>query len=230
MSQQPNQYMGVQVSRVTVLLTRARMSAAVAAACALGLAACSGDAEGTGAGTPAPSVAVSSPAAAETTAPSATAAYKPASAEGPAENVPVPKIPEAAKEKSKKGLKAFVKYWYETLSFAYETGDFGPMKEVSGPGCAGCGRVEETISERHADGKWLVGGKLVVVGSVIEQFHPAPDGTYQVLTQVDQEPIFFYLPDGTLKQQTKHDIGIVDVINAEFADGRWTAKNVEGMG
>lgn len=158
------------------------------------------------------------------------AVYRPASADGPAENVPVPKLPKAARERSERGLKAFVKYWYETLSYAYETGDLGPLHDASGSQCAGCQRVDETISEWHAEGKWLSGGKLLVVGSVIERFRPGPDRTYQVLTQVDQEPIHFYLADGTLKQQTKHDTGIIDVMNAEYADGRWTARNVEGMG
>lgn len=226
MSQQPNQHLGVQVSRMTVLWARARMSAAVAAVCTVGLAGCSGSAESSGA----PSHAASPSVTAASATASPTAAYKPASAEGPAENVPVPKMPEAAKKKSKEGLKAFVKYWYATLSYAYETGNLGPLRDVSGPQCGGCQRVEGTISKWHSGGQWLGGGKLSVVGSVIERSKPAADGTYQVLTQVNQEPIFFYLFDGTLKQQTKQDTGIVDVMNAEYAEGRWTAKNVEGMG
>jgi len=205
------------------------MSAAMMA-CALALAACSGSAAGTSTTTPALAPAASQPPATGAAMPSPTAAYKPASADGPAENVPVPKMPEAAKEKSKEGLKAFVTYWYQTLNFAYETGDLGPLHDASGPRCAGCQRVEGTISEWHSDGKWLGGGELTVVGSVIQRFKSASDGSYQVVTQVDQEPLYFYLSDGTLKQQTERDTAIIDVMTAEFVDGVWMAKNVEGMG
>ncbi|MFD1212001.1 DUF6318 family protein [Arthrobacter sp. GCM10027362] len=214
------------MSRLTVTSARARISAAIVAVCAMGLAACSGSAEG--ADTPAPVVSPTAPAT--TAVPSPTAAYKPASAEGPAENVPVPKMPLAAKEKSQKGLKAFVRYWYETLSFAFETGDMGPLMASSGDGCKGCQRIKPVIQEGHSDGKWLVGGRLSVVGSVIERFEPAADGTYQIVSQVEQQEMESYTADGTLIERAREDLAIIDVMNAEFIGGGWRANNVEGMG
>jgi len=211
---------------MTVLSTHARMSAALVA-CALALAACSGSAAGTDTTAPAP---VAPPSAAGTATPSPTAAYKPASAEGPAENVPVPKMPEAAKKKSKEGLKAFVKYWYQTLSYAFETGDMGPLMATSGKGCKGCARIKPVIEEWHTDGKWLIGGELSVVGSVIERFEPAADGTYQVVSQVRQQAMEYYEANGNLKQRAKESAAIIDVMTAEFVEGAWRANNVEGMG
>ncbi|WP_416430255.1 DUF6318 family protein [Paenarthrobacter nicotinovorans] len=58
--------------------------------------------------------------------------YKPADAKGKAENVPVPVMPELAKENSKAGLEAFIGYWYATYSYATETGDLGPWVEITG--------------------------------------------------------------------------------------------------
>ncbi|EMY32576.1 lipoprotein, partial [Arthrobacter crystallopoietes BAB-32] len=199
------------------------------AAAALGLTACGGDAQG-GQASPAASPAASTQVQTATPMPTATPSYKPASADGPAENVPLPKMPEKAKEESKEGLEEFVKYWYATLSYAYETGDMEPLKQISGKGCKGCLRVEQTISEWHTDGKWIVGGELSVVGSVIERFEASADGTYQVLTQVDQQKLGFYSSTGSLEHEVKKEIGIIDVMNAEYADGQWRAKNVEGMG
>ena len=55
--------------------------------------------------------------------PSPSATYKPASAEGPAETVPLPVMPEEAKAESKEGLIAFARHWYELANYGYETGD-----------------------------------------------------------------------------------------------------------
>src|SRR6185312_1169890 len=56
----------------------------------------------------------------------AAAVYKPATADGPAENVPVPVLPGAATEFTREGLIAFTNYWYSTLGYAYETGLTAP--------------------------------------------------------------------------------------------------------
>lgn len=50
-----------------------------------------------------------------------TAVFRPADATGPAENVPVPLIPEVAKTETKDGAKAFASYWFSVLSYAYES-------------------------------------------------------------------------------------------------------------
>jgi hypothetical protein len=65
----------------------------------------------TGSTTASPTASVSVPSASAT--PSAPPVYKPADAKGKAENVPVPVMPELAKENSKAGLEAFIGYWYE---------------------------------------------------------------------------------------------------------------------
>ncbi|MFJ4227111.1 DUF6318 family protein, partial [Paenarthrobacter nicotinovorans] len=65
----------------------------------------SASASGPSTTTTSPTVSVSVPAASAT--PSSTGAYKPADAKGKAENVPVPVMPELAKENSKAGLEAF---------------------------------------------------------------------------------------------------------------------------
>lgn len=208
---------------------RARLAAsALLAAAALALTACGGDAEGRPDPTasPAPSAAAETP----TPTPSVSPSYKPASADGRAENVPLPKMPKTAKEESEKGFKEFIKYWYATLGYAYETGNMEPLEAVSGDGCKGCLRVKDTITEWHSDGRWIVGGELSVTGSVIKKFEPLPDGTYQALTQVNQQKLEFYSKDGTLEHSIKKEIGIIDVMDAEYQGGQWLARNVEGMG
>jgi hypothetical protein len=204
---------------------------AVLAVAALGLTACGGDADGEPGTSASPATsAVAAETATPTPSPSATPEYKPASADGPAENVPVPKMPDKAKEKSEEGLKAFAEYWYANLNYAFETGEMAPLEAISGQDCGGCNRVKPVITEWNTGGRWLVGGKLTVSGSVIKNFRPADDGTYQVLTQVDQATMSYYNPDGSLEQQSDKEIGIVDVMNAEYSNGAWSAKTVDGMG
>ncbi|MFP5313120.1 MAG: DUF6318 family protein, partial [Actinomycetes bacterium] len=67
------------------------------------------------------------PSASATPTPTPSAVYKPADATGPAQNVPVPVLPEVAKTETKEGLEAFAKYWYELLSYGYESGDTKPL-------------------------------------------------------------------------------------------------------
>ncbi len=62
--------------------------------------------------TASPTLSVSAPAVSATGIPTAAAVYKPADATGKAQNVPVPVMPELAKENSKAGLEAFIGYWY----------------------------------------------------------------------------------------------------------------------
>ena len=82
------------------------------------------------------------------TAPSV-APYNPATAEGPAENVPLPVMPELAKQESKEGLEAFAEYWYMLANYGYETGDLGPIREISGEECLSCNSYFREIGRAH---------------------------------------------------------------------------------
>ncbi|GAA4044349.1 hypothetical protein GCM10023063_33800 [Arthrobacter methylotrophus] len=82
-------------------------------------------------GSPAPSPPTSSP---PNPTVSPTPSYKPADHKGKAQNVPLPVMPAEAKAHTKEGLQAFMKHWVGLLSYAYETGDTGPLFEVTGAG------------------------------------------------------------------------------------------------
>ena len=115
---------------MSLSFVRARLAVA-ALAVAMLLSGCQGGttpgspASPTGSTTATPTTSAASPLAPSGSAAtsSAPAVYKPADAQGKAQNVPVPVMPELAKENSKAGLEAFIGYWYAQLSYAYETGD-----------------------------------------------------------------------------------------------------------
>ncbi|MGN5733850.1 DUF6318 family protein [Arthrobacter psychrochitiniphilus] len=156
------------------------------------------------------------------------AAYKPATETGPAENVPVPVLPEKAKEFSKEGLIAFTEYWYQTLGYAFETGDPDPMMAISGEDCLTCQAMKETTVAGHSGGKWVSGGRMVIQ-TPTATFLETPDGTYQAIVLARQEQVKYYKPDRTLSK----DLGVTtakgDILVGRYIGGRWVAITVEHL-
>ncbi len=94
-------------------------------AIAMGVAGCSGSVETGGAGSPSAVEATPSPPPSFTSTQAPTpkqtaAAYKPATPEGPAENVPIPEMPAAAKENTPQGREAFIKYYFDLMNYTIE--------------------------------------------------------------------------------------------------------------
>lgn len=165
--------------------------ALVLAACAGGAPADPGTVSPTAAGS-----ASSSPSATPTPTPSA--AYKPADASGPAQNVPVPVLPEVAKTETKEGAEAFAKYWFSVLSYAYETGDTESLSVLSGPSCTFCQELVNNIESAWAGGKWISGGQIEVPASTAKLLPGKP--TYVTL-QVLQKELLIHNSDGSLYQE-----------------------------
>ena len=142
--------------------TRKIAVVASVSAVALALSGCSG---GSAEGQVAPPSAVikTSPAPDSTTtnpSPTKRNTYRPASPEGPAENVPVPKLPALANEYSEEGAAAFAKYYFELLNYTIETNDPKLISKVTSQDCTVC--IESTIDSANRaqkSGKWQVGGK-----------------------------------------------------------------------
>ena len=165
---------------------------------------------------------------AATPTPTPTKVYKPASASGPAENVPVPVLPAAAKEFSKKGLEEFARYWYSTLGYAYETGDMKPMMAITVADCKTCARVKENVENCYGSGGWIVGGQMTVHYSD-SKFVLTPDGTYQAILMVQQAAVTSYLKDGKADVSLKATIARADIVVAKYSDNRWTALTAEHL-
>ncbi|WP_427115494.1 DUF6318 family protein [Pseudarthrobacter scleromae] len=201
-------------------------AAGAAVAAALMLAGCAGGAPadpGAVSSTPTVSATSSPP---STPSPTPTAAYKPADASGPAQNVPVPVLPEVAKTETKEGLEAFAKYWFELLSYGYETGDTKPLSAMTSPSCTMCERAKQVQEGWHQDGRWLAGGK-VTTPSINTTFIRAPDGNYQVAVQVSQEPLSYYNPDKSLDSIDPKPTDSGSLMLAVFRDGAWFVQTVE---
>jgi hypothetical protein len=193
----------------------------------LALTGCTTPGEGNDPGTASPphtTVATTVPA---TTAPPPTTAavYKPATDTGPAENVPIPVLPEKAKEFSKEGLIAFAEYWYSTLGYAFETGDPKAMLDISGPNCEACNNMAEMVSPWHSDGRWIVGGQMIVLSSNTS-FAQAPDGSYEVTALIRQNHVKFYRADKSLSDDPGQGPSAADKFKASYDAEQWTAISI----
>lgn len=173
-----------------------------------------------------PARSASSPVAAAT--PAASAAYKPADAKGKAQNVPVPVMPELAKENSKAGLEAFIGYWYALQNYAMETGDQADWARFSAPECLTCKRIEKGINDSHVNGRWSVGGNISV--PAIEPIWVEGAHVQQSKVQVVQKRIEYFTSDGTTGRPAEAASNSAFALFATHDSVAWTVTDLGLIG
>ena len=174
--------------------------------------------------TPTSSASSSSPVVTPTPTAKPTPTPIPGSSKGPAQNWPVPKMPDAAKEKSVEGLKAFVPYYYDLLAYTLNTDDSKPVRKVTHPDCEVC--FEEfikTADGNKAAGSWITGAEFTpqVTRAIID----GKSGV--VLFVLDQSEILLYASDGTqyasFEASTKPQPGSMVLL----FDKGWKVQSIE---
>ncbi|WP_254186839.1 DUF6318 family protein [Paenarthrobacter aromaticivorans] len=210
------------MSRLFTFSSRARIRGAVFGfTAALLLTGCQGGQPGspseTSSTTASPTSAVlsSGPSATESSGSAVPAAvYKPADAKGKAENVPVPVMPELAKENSKAGLEAFIRYYYELKSHANETGDVAALATLSTPECIVCSHMMEASIQGYKTGRWMVGGTFQV--PAIEMDWQPDEASHLSRVQVIQDAISYFNSDGSQGRPADIATNDVFVVVAQF--------------
>lgn len=202
-------------------------AAAFVVAAGLLLAGCAG-------GAPAdPGTASSAPtgsaSASPSPSPTPSAVYKPADASGPAQNVPVPVLPEVAKTETKEGLEAFARYWFEQVNFAYDTGDIAGVNALTSPSCEFCANITSSLTTNYQEGRWLAGGHITVPAASTT-FERGPDGNYQVILQLQQETITYYQPGGGEFRTATKPSNSGNVLLVGFESGAWRVNGLHPLG
>lgn len=135
------------------------MAQSILLACALTVTACTG-----GASPPQPPESASpsveqSPS--PTPSPSPTKPkYQPATAKGPAKNVPKPEMPKLAKEHNEEGAIAFVKYYFDVMNYSLKTYSVDDLIAITNRTCRICGDNFIDPIQSHAKKKyWQVDGE-----------------------------------------------------------------------
>jgi hypothetical protein len=132
-------------------------------------------------------------------------------------------LPEAAKAETKEGLEAFAKYWYQALSYAYETGDTTLLKNVSGPECVFCSGLARGVESAWRDGKWVEGG-IIETPTVTVGF--STGSASQATIQVLQQQIGIRKLDGSLYQAPTEATNTASQATASFGANGWVMSNL----
>ncbi|MFI2566426.1 DUF6318 family protein [Paenarthrobacter sp. NPDC018779] len=146
-----------------------------------------------------------------------TGVYKPADATGRAQNVPVPVMPALAKENTKEGLEAFIRYWYAVGNYANETGDISELHSLSTPECDPCAYYQKASSDGYTNGRWLVGGRVHL--PTVNVIWNVEEDEHQATVQVVQEAVSYYNADGSPGRLSDPPSNDAFVIVATFQSG-----------
>jgi hypothetical protein len=160
-----------------------------------------------------------------TPTPTATPAYVPASASGRAQNVPVPVLPEVAKTETKEGAVAFARYWFQVLSYSYETGELSLLESLTPQTCGPCQKSAEAISAWHSEGRWLVGGQISTP-AIDTTFSRDEAGKYQVSAQVHQIPLSYVRADGTVAHTDPQGVDQGNLLIISYSSASWRLDEV----
>lgn len=209
------------ITSTTSRRSRLHLVAAVAASVLL-LTGCNSGGDPGGTSSALPSQAASPSA---TPTPTPTAAYVPASASGPAQNVPVPVLPEVAKTETKEGAIAFARYWFEVLSYSYETGELSLHESLTPKTCAPCQKSAEAIRAWHSEGRWLVGGQISTP-AVDTTFSRDEAGKYKVSVQVHQIPLAYVRADGTVAHTDPQRADRGNLLIISYSSDSWRLDEV----
>src|SRR5699024_6223887 len=80
--------------------------------------------------------------------------YIPASAEGPAQNVPEPNLPAVATENTEEGAKATLEYFWEAEAYASLTGETDAMSLIATEECDFCMESINDWKQSYDKGSW----------------------------------------------------------------------------
>ncbi|WP_136609867.1 DUF6318 family protein [Sinomonas albida] len=145
----------------------------------------------------------------------------PASSTGAARNLPRPELPEIAKQNTKEGFAAFTQYWLDTVTYGLETGDSGPLKEISLPDCKMCNGYIERAETAKSKGEWNVGPKWWI-SEFTSNMRPDADGRALAFFALDESRSTLYSSDGSVAKSIEASTGgAPKAVLAKFEVGRW---------
>lgn len=161
-------------------LHRAPAATALLLAATLALAACSEDEPRAPEPTPSPS--------GTTPAPTPSPSAKPTE----------PVLPEAAKEPTEAGARAFITYYWDLINYAQVTGDVKTLRRTSAANCAGCTAGIDGIRDVYKDGGRVEGGDYSVsIAELSELDGPANAFVFEALVTARNTAQTIVRRDGT---------------------------------
>lgn len=156
--------------------------------------------------------------------------YVPATAQHPALNVLEPVMPEAAKEQTFEGAKAFLGYWVEAKNYNIETGKITPAKELVTPNWPEEREMYEAISQEYVAGGWVKGSyaKLEIPD---DDFNVVYEGLYDVIIYHSETAGTLYDKNGKVKEEIpafneSHQPTVATLV---YENGHWALDGSSGI-
>lgn len=95
-------------------------------------------------------------------------------------------MPPEAQVADVNGAAAFIRYYFDTMNYSYETGDTQPLQELADQACVACAGIVELIDGHYDDGGRIEGGQITVSEVVVEPGTPSQGlGASVVASQAD---------------------------------------------
>jgi hypothetical protein len=160
------------------------------------------------------------PSTSEAEQPTPTAVYKPATEHGPAQNVPVPIMPEGVNEPTPEGLKTFAEYWYKTRDYMYKTGETGPFLAVCAVEDGPWKVFADNLAQTYADGGWLVGGISEARAEQVAR-QSEEDQLYQALVDARYDSMKVHIADGSTLEGGELAHRALELLTVKYANGAW---------
>lgn len=165
-----------------------------------------------------------SPSASASGTPAPTVDSRPTSASstGPARNLPKPELPAAAKENTEAGFAAFTQYWFDTATYALETGDVAPLRTVSDAECKVCNGYLKDAST----GGWTIGPRWSSSG-FSSDMKLDPLGQAVGYFMLDEGSSTWFDSAGNVaKARDGGNNGKAKAVYAAYANGVWTVRQL----
>lgn len=149
---------------------------------------------------------------------SATPTPKPATAEGPAENIPVPDMPESARENSKNGAISFAEHYFDIINYSTATTTSDELKKLTSRECQLCGeRFIDPLDTAVLNSAWQVGGEYSY--RLIDLLEPTANRAIAIFNFSSAPQAIYMEPNDSVVEWDAVNDGIVS-FEMEF-DGSW---------
>ena len=136
-----------------------------------------------------------------------------------------PVLPAAATTADAAGAEAFVRHFWDTVNYAYASGDTAAILAISEAGCQGCVGLKDGVESATS-----AGGRWVDFAWVTEQYEAAPPDEAALSTvsalMIMQEGAHVIEADGTRQEIAGSQAKAVEVL-VEWHEEAWRIYEIE---